>query len=255
MYPYSRVIFELLFFFGFIGVVVMMVTGLGHHGGFGHTSGMHGSGSAGHAGLGHSANGALHGGAHSALGGHAAAGAHAPVGHAGGARVSSGSNSSLEQTSSTSTAVHAAVSDSGFSIVSLIPTPLGIFSFCLGAGLAGLLFLKIVTAPAIFAVALLGGAAFNFLIVRQIVALAFKFASKPSEGLEGLVASSAEAITRFDEHGMGMVRVVMEGQVVQLLATLDSAERASGVQVQKGDQVVLLEVDAKKNTCSVTREL
>ncbi len=232
----------------------MMVTGLGHHGGgFGH-SGMHGSGSTGHVGLGHSGTGALHGGTHAALGGHAPA-AHAAGGHAGSGHASSGNNASLEQTSTASTPVHAAASDSGFSIVSFIPTPLGIFAFCLGAGLAGLLFLKVVAAPNIYAVALLGGVAFNFLIVRQIVALASKFASKPSEGLEGLIASSAEAITRFDEHGMGMVRVVMEGQVVQLLATLDPAEHASGIQVQKGDQVVLLEVDGKKNTCCVTREL
>jgi hypothetical protein len=139
--------------------------------------------------------------------------------------------------------------------VSYLPTPLDLFSFCVGAGLSGALFQKVVLGSSIWIIAALGGLVFDFLVVRQIFALAFKFASKPSLGLEALVASPAEAITRFDDKGMGMVRVVMEGQVVQLLATLSPSESASGVTVHKGDQVILLEVDPKRNTCFVTREL
>ena len=45
------------------------------------------------------------------------------------------------------------------------------------------------------------------------------------------------------------------GQIVQLLAKLDPSEVARGVQVHKGDQVVLTEVDVKASTCQVTREL
>lgn len=86
-------------------------------------------------------------------------------------------------------------------------------------------------------------------------ALAMRFASQPTAGLEGLVAKPAEAITNFDERGMGMVKLIMDGQIVQLLATLEPGELAQGMRVRKGDQVVLLDVDPHKNTCCVTREL
>jgi len=143
----------------------------------------------------------------------------------------------------------------GLSILSFIPTPLDVCSICLGVGLVGVLVQKMVTGSALYEIAFVGGVVFDVLVVRQIFNFALKFVSKPSEGLEGMVASTAEATTRFDEKGMGMVKVVMEGQVVQLLATLDPIELASGVAVHKGDQVVLLDVDQKRNTCTVTREL
>ena len=43
-----------------------------------------------------------------------------------------------------------------------------------------------------------------------------------------------------------------EGQV---LATLDPEEAKRGVTVSKGDSLLVLDVDAAKNTCRVTREL
>jgi hypothetical protein len=145
--------------------------------------------------------------------------------------------------------------ETGFSILSFLPSPLDVFSVCLGTGAAGLLLQKLIAGSSIYTVAIIAGVVFDILIVRQIISFALRFASKPSEGLEGLVAQPAEAITRFDRNGVGMVRLVMDGQIVQLLAKLDPSELATGVRVLKGDQVVLLEVDAKKNTCCVTREL
>ena len=73
--------------------------------------------------------------------------------------------------------------------------------------------------------------------------------------MEGAVAGTAEVITNFDHTGKGLVKVNMDGQIVQLLARLEPAEVAKGVAVNKGDQVVLTEVNAKASTCTVTREL
>jgi hypothetical protein len=118
-----------------------------------------------------------------------------------------------------------------------------------------MVFQATVAAPLIYAVAAAGGLALDLLVIRPIFRFAMKFVSKESEGLEGMVAATGEALTRFDERGMGMVRVIMEGQIVQLLATLEPSELAAGVTVKKGDSLVLLNVDSKKNTCCVTREL
>jgi hypothetical protein len=82
-----------------------------------------------------------------------------------------------------------------------------------------------------------------------------KFASTPSEGLEGAIARPAEAISGFDAQGRGIVRLSLDGQVVQLLARLDSTEVARGVHVARGDEVIVTEVDSAKGSCRVTKEL
>lgn len=130
-----------------------------------------------------------------------------------------------------------------------------LFSISLGMGLTGILIRGYVLPPTVYLAAFLGGVAFDFCFVRPMFALAIRFASRPSEGLEGTVALGAEAVTHFDSDGKGLVRVNMEGQIVQLLAKLEPAEVAAGVTVSKGDQVVLTQVDSKKNSCRVTREL
>jgi len=104
-------------------------------------------------------------------------------------------------------------------------------------------------------VAVLGALAFNFGVVKPAMGFVIKFVSKPSDGLEGVVAHTAEAITRFDSAGRGLVKITLDDQNVQLLATLDSAELHHGVQVNKGDEVVVIEVDSAKNTCRVSKEL
>ena len=134
-------------------------------------------------------------------------------------------------------------------------SPLDIFSFSLGAGAAGILGQSLVSAALLPWLAVLGALVFNLGIVRPVMGFAMKFVSKPSDGLESVVAHTAEAITRFDESGRGLVRLTLDEQNIQLLATLETAELHHGVIVNKGDEVVVVEVDSARNTCRVSKEL
>ena len=69
--------------------------------------------------------------------------------------------------------------------------------------------------------AILGGLVFFGLGVRPLWNLLFRFASKPSAALEGMVARQAEAVTGFDERGRGLVGLTIDGQWVRVLAILD----------------------------------
>jgi hypothetical protein len=214
-------VYLLLFLVGSIGFTAMVALGF-----LSHTAGDHGGT---HHSLGH---GSGHGGSHGLLGhdGH-----HLPV-HTKSATVN-----------------HSHGSKSLPSWFAL--SPLDIFSFCLGAGATGILAASVLPAPALAIASAIGALAFNFAIVKPLMALLLRFATKPSEGLEGSVAKSVEAVTRFDSQGQGLVRLTLDGQNVQLLARLEAAEVTGGTTVAKGDQLVILAVDPHRNTCTVTREL
>lgn len=126
---------------------------------------------------------------------------------------------------------------------------------CLGAGATGLVLRHLLSpqwlpwAAASMAILLAYG------VVRPLFAFAYRFASKPSEGLEDAVARTARAISRFDRDGRGLVTLTLDGQTVQLLAQLIADDQANGVEVNRGDEVVVVEIDARRNTCRVTRLL
>ncbi len=130
-----------------------------------------------------------------------------------------------------------------------------LFSISLGMGAVGLLCRKFVPLPLLWVLAAAGGIAFSALIVRPIMNLVMKFVSKPSEGLEGMVAKAVEAASAFDAQGKGLVKMTLDGEVVQLLARLERSEQEKGVRVARGETVVITEVDAQKGTCVVSREL
>jgi hypothetical protein len=132
-------------------------------------------------------------------------------------------------------------------------SPLSVFSVCLGIGAAGLL-LRSIPLPRqeLFGVALLGGLFFYALLVRPIWALVFKFASEPAKALDGAVAGTAEALTRFDATGKGLVRVNVDGQIVRVLAFLEPQERTEET-VKPGDQLTIISVDGHANTCRVVK--
>ena len=131
-------------------------------------------------------------------------------------------------------------------------SPLTIFSLCLGAGATGLL-----TQPAHWPspltalAAVVGGLVFYGLLVRPLWTLIFKFASHPSDALNGMVAQQAEALGGFDASGRGLVGLTIDGQWVRVLATLDAGEEAGAV--RKGDALTVVSVDGRANTCRVAR--
>lgn len=215
-------LYETLLIIGALGLLAQLVLGFGH--GHGHADQGHaGDGHVGHGGHGHVDHG------HALDHGHAG---HGPADHG-----------------------HADHNDSahGPSPLWSLLSPLTIFSLCLGAGATGLL-VRHALSPVLTALAsMCGGAAFYGLIIRPLWALIFRFASTPARALEGTVAASAEALTRFDERGQGLVRLTVDGQIVRVLAHLETDERSQGGAVRPGDQLIVTSVDEQKNVCRVSR--
>lgn len=133
-------------------------------------------------------------------------------------------------------------------------SPMTIFSLCLGVGVTGMLAQTYLRNPLLIAVlAIVGGTIFYRFLVRPLWSLILNFASKPADSLAGTLAQEAEAITRFDARGQGLVRVIVDGQVVQLLAHLETEDRENGVTVAPGEKLVVTGVDGAKNSCRVAR--
>lgn len=131
---------------------------------------------------------------------------------------------------------------------------MNVFGICLGTGATGLL-LKNVLAPLILIpLAIAVGFAFNYGVLRTIMSFFLNFGSKASDGLEGCVGRTVEAVSNFDSSGRGLIKVHVDNEIVQLLAVLPEAER-SAASIRKGDELVVLEVNAGKGTCVVTSEL
>ena len=63
----------------------------------------------------------------------------------------------------------------------------------------------------------------------------FRFESSPAATLESAIEDDARAVMGFDANGQGLVALDVDGQIVQLLATLSADDRARGVRVRSGD--------------------
>ncbi len=134
-------------------------------------------------------------------------------------------------------------------------SPIAIFSMSMGAGLTGVL-LQSHLAPLLTGLCAAAGAlGFQLLLVKPITNAVLKFASRPSDGLEGAIAQPVEALTAFDQSGKGLVRITLDGQIVHLLANLEPSEMSSGVKVMRGDRLMVTQVNPTKNSCHVTKEI
>lgn len=142
--------------------------------------------------------------------------------------------------------------DRGASLWSLL-SPLAIFSLCLGAGATGLLVHTFLNSTLTGLAAVAGALFFYGLLVRPLWSLMLRFASTPSRALEGTVSSNAEALTRFDARGQGMVQVIVDGQIVRLLARLEADDQNEGIAITPGEKLLVTGVDGHTNTCRVTR--
>ena len=127
------------------------------------------------------------------------------------------------------------------------------FSLLVGFGATGLLVGGHATPVVRLGAALLGALAFEALLVRPIWSLATRFASDPAMTLETGVMDDAEAVTGFNAKGEGLVRLDLDGQVVQLLGVLTSNERDAGIRVAAGDRLLVEAVDPARQRCTVSR--
>src|ERR1051325_10369674 len=212
-------LYNFLLFLGIAGLGTMAIRGFGsgHGHGTGHGTAGHGAGH-GHGGHGHASS---HGGSHAAQ--HAAS-------H-GSSHISHGFGSTLLQFTS----------------------PRVLFSVALGAGAFGPLLRPVMGRGAFLLIAALGlGIIFERAIVAPLWNLAFRFESQPAGLLESVVEEEGTAVTSFDKNGQGLIAVDVDGQVVQLLATLQPDDRALGAAVRAGDRVRIAAVDAARNRCTVS---
>ena len=129
-------------------------------------------------------------------------------------------------------------------------SPRLLFSLLVGFGAAGLLAAPL-GKPLQLVAALFGAAVFEALIVGPLWRFLFRFESRPALTLESAIEDDARAVTAFDANGCGLVALDVDGQVVQLLATLVADERARGVRVRVGDVVRVDDVDPARGRCIV----
>lgn len=129
-------------------------------------------------------------------------------------------------------------------------SPRLLFSLLVGFGAGGLLAAPL-GEPLQVVAALVGAAAFEALIVGPLWRFLFRFESRPALTLESAIEDDARAVTTFDANGCGLVALDVDGQIVQLLATLNADERARGVRVRAGDVVRVADVDPARGRCIV----
>lgn len=130
-------------------------------------------------------------------------------------------------------------------------SPRVLFSLALGFGATGLV-AHALSGSARVAVALLGGLALEALLVRPLWALLFRFASRPAMTLDSCITDEATVVSAFDADGSGIVRVALDGQIVQILGTLRPEDRP-GPRLHAGDTVRIEDVDTAHNRCTVSR--
>jgi len=211
---------------GSVGLGVMALSGFAH---------------STHAGHGHAAHGHAHGHGHGSHG-------HGGPGHSGHAGHDHGSAAHVVASTGRAGSARA----SGASRVLSLLQPRVAFSMLVGFGAAGLLLRPVLAEPALLIAALGAGMAFEWLLVAPLWRFLFRFASSPAVTLESVVTDEARAVTSFDANGHGLVAVELDGQVVQLLATLNPAERATARKVRAGDRLRIEAVDDTRNRCTVT---
>ncbi|HYW09297.1 MAG TPA: hypothetical protein VE913_20220 [Longimicrobium sp.] len=221
---------------GFAGLVVMSLAGFGHGGGHSHGHG-HGGHDAGdlslHAGHAHAGHGHTHAGhAHAGHGhgGHHAGNAHHHGdGHHGSERGGGAGSWFLQ-----------------------LLSPRVLFSVLVGLGATGMLARPYLSGIFLFLAALLGGVAFERVLVAPLWSFLFRFASAPALTMESSLLDTATAVTGFDARGDGVVSLEVDGQVLQILATLRPEDRAAGLRVRAGDQLLVESVDGARNRCVVS---
>jgi len=185
-------------------------------------------------GLGAMAIGGLSHGGHSG-GGHAHSGHAGHVGHAG--HASHGHHGD-----------HAG--GSGWSWSSLL-SPRLLFSAMVGFGAGGIAAAPL-GEPFQLAAGVVAAVAFEALLVGPLWRFLFRFESRPAATLDSAIEDEARAVTGFDASGNGLVAVDVDGQIIQLLATLSADDRALGVRVRTGDLVRIAEIDSARGRCTVT---
>ncbi|HEX7942629.1 MAG TPA: hypothetical protein VF488_12530, partial [Gemmatimonadaceae bacterium] len=186
---------------------------------------------------------------HAGHGGHGAHGGHAShAGHAHTGQHSAHAGHGASHAAHTHHAQHANEQGAG-RLMSLL-SPRVLFALLVGFGAGGLLATPL-GEPWRAGAAILAAAAFEGLLVGPLWRLLFRFESAPAATLESAIEDDARAVMGFDANGQGLVALDVDGQIVQLLATLAPDDRARGARIRSGDVVRVSSIDAARNRCTV----
>jgi len=131
-------------------------------------------------------------------------------------------------------------------------SPRLLFSFLVGVGATGVLLRPWLFEPLLLGAALAGGIAFERFIIGPIWRFMFRFESRPAAMLESLLMEEAQAMMDFDAQGQGLIKLELDGQVIQLLGTLTADEILHARRVRRGDLLRIEDVDAARNRCIVS---
>jgi hypothetical protein len=240
--------FLIIMLAGLIGLILMALPGMQHHGHVGTTphiappahGGLH---------LGHGPGAHTPGSLAASHTGHAMpqAGSHAAHPAPGGLKATP----SQAPANGANTAGQNAEATAGFQIARLIPSPRAIFSIMTLFGAFGYaLVTALHFAPLLAAlIAIVPAWAIEYFAARPLWNLMFQFQGKPCSSIETLIMCEAKAVTPF-RNGRGLVSLEHDGRLVQFSARLPEAQ--AGMPVRVGDTLRVEEVDAANQRVLVT---
>jgi hypothetical protein len=131
-------------------------------------------------------------------------------------------------------------------------SPLYLCGTVIGFGLTGVLVGRIIPGWPCLAISLLGAYLTRIICVRPLISGILMWASRPAKTLVDAVLETGIAATNFDAHGYGMVRLCLDGQILQLLGQLVS-EESTEVRVNAGEKLFIRSVDSVRQRCLVSR--
>ena len=131
-------------------------------------------------------------------------------------------------------------------------SPIYICGAIVGFGATGTLVSPILQGWLQLAAAVVGAYVLCFFCIRPLLTGIQKWASLPAKTLSDAVLEDGTAVTDFDSQGYGLVRLHLDGQVVQLLGQLVQEEK-SGAPVRSGETLFVRSVDSARQRCVVCR--
>ena len=145
-------------------------------------------------------------------------------------------------------------SPSSFSILTWLGwfSPLYLCGAVIGFGVTGILFGHLFQGWPLFALALLGAYFTRIICIRPLISGILMWASRPAKTLGDAVLETGVATTNFDANGYGMVRLSLDGQIVQLLGLL-VPEESTELRVNAGERLFIRSVDSVRQRCWVSR--
>ena len=122
----------------------------------------------------------------------------------------------------------------------------------IGFGATGTLLAPVLRGWLQLGASLIGAYIICFFCIRPLLTGVQKWASLPAKTLTDAMLENGTAVTDFDSKGYGLVRLNLDGQVVQLLGQLAPEEQA-GARVRSGETLFVRSVDPGRQRCVVCR--